>query len=172
MNIKERSNGTEGTIQTFGHGHLTTSDRTVAQAGSSDAYVGDGRIQGNPSETGSVEQSAPALKAEKSATTPVTARPTKSEGFTGFSKAAGVASHPGLMRAHQTGSVSDRDHKVVHGRGSEPKVVMSKPEAAGSTMPTVAKLSHGYADLGKDISTGGPVVARPNPGPNIGMRSR
>jgi hypothetical protein len=166
MNIKDRSNGTEGSIQSFGAKHLITSDRTVAQAGSKDGYCGDGRqCDAQPAEfQGSVNQTAPAVKAEKSATSPITARPTKTEGFTGVRKAAGVASHPGLMRAHQTGSVSHEDHKTVHGRGTEPVKTMSKSESAGSTMPTVAKLQNGYADLGKPPVEAGPVTARPTSG--------
>jgi hypothetical protein len=108
-----------------------------------------------------VNQTAPALKAEKSATTPVTAKPTKTEGFTGVRKAAGVASHPSLMRAHQTGSVSREDHKAVHDSAS---TAVGNPESKGSLMPPVAKLQNGYADLGKPAIETGPVIARPTGG--------
>lgn len=166
MQVRDRGNGTEGSIQSFGAKHLTTSDLTVAQAGSKDAYRGDGKQCDAQSAEfqGSVNQNAPALKAEKSAATPATARPTKTEGFTGVRKAAGVASHPGLMASHRHGSITHEDHKVVHGRGSEPTEVMSEPESAGSTMPTVAKLQNGYADLGKPPLATGPVTARPTGG--------
>lgn len=170
MNIKERSNGTEGTIQMFGHDHLITSDRTVAQSGSSDAYLAEGSIQGSPSETGSVEQFAPALKAEKSATTPVVARVTKDTGWTNFGKTHGVKSAPLLMAAHRHGSISKDDANAVHGRGSEPQVQMSKPESSGSTMPQTAVLKAGYVENSEVTSpVQQPVIARPSGGL---MRSR
>jgi hypothetical protein len=164
MNIKDRSGSTPGTIQNFGAKHLTTSDRAVAQAGTSDAYIGDGpQCDAQPAEfQGSVNQNAPALKVAKPTTTPIVARPTKTEGFSGVRKAVGVSSHPGLMAAHRHGSISKDDASVVHGRGTEPVKTMSKPESAGSTMPqpVVAKLHRGYAEMGQEVTTG-PVTAHP-----------
>jgi hypothetical protein len=165
MNIKERRNGTEGTIQTFGHGHLITSDRTVAQSGSSDAYLGEGSIQENPPETGSVEQFAPALKAEKSATTPVVARVTKDTGWTNFGKTHGVKSAPQLMAAHRHGSISKDDANAVHGRDTEPQIQMSKPESSGSSMPQTAVLKSGYVENSEVTGpVQQPVIARPSGG--------
>jgi hypothetical protein len=68
------------------------------------------------------------------------------------------------MASHRPGSITHEDHKTVHGRGTEPVKTMSKPESDGSTMPTVAKLQNGYADLGKSPVATGPVIARPTGG--------
>jgi len=95
----------------------------VASPEACTAEVADrGGAEGN----GSQAEGATGL--DKSAATPVIARPDFHLG--GRVMKAAVHSHPGLMRAHQTGSITDTDHKAVH--GAEKCEPLAKP---GSNLP-------------------------------------
>lgn len=147
MKIRDFSNGSEGTIQSFGVGHLTTND-TQAKAGTKEV---------------------PALKSE-SARFPATAVLDKGvvqKNHPGSTH--GVGSHPQLQRASQTGSYDATDHRAIHSgvdltrKTLTKPVVMGSPEAGGSTMPVTVKVQ-GSEVLGESAGASKPVVARLNQG--------
>ena len=154
MQIKDRSNGTEGSIQQLGSHQLTTSDQTVANAGAKTAYVGDGeQCDAQPAEFhGEVSQSAPALD-----------------------KSHGVASAPQLMRAHQSGSISKDDAQAIH-RGVQPTSIVGSPESASTLMPQTKSVTGTAMDtaLGQpavEKSAKTPVIAKVS-GQNHGLPTR
>jgi hypothetical protein len=128
---------------------------------------------------GNGSQAEGATGLDKSAATPVIARPDNLE----FTKSAHVGTHPSLMRAHQTGSYSASDHDAVHGtqkceplskpgsnlpKGGEgvaealdESTVGQSPASEGSTMPNVAKTEIADETLWAEATKGVKKALRP-----------
>jgi hypothetical protein len=141
MKIRDLTNSSfPGAIQRHGCDHLRTSDKAVAEStglisadgptqdsprippnkdftevstieAPGEACTAETADQGGPVGPGTVHQGDPATKSVG----PVTARVRSGE----VVKAAGVTSHPQLMRSHQAGSITHKDHKAVHCGPSE-----------------------------------------------------
>lgn len=173
MIVRDRSNGTEGTIQPhLGGNHLATSD-PAAKAGQASAYIGDGKqanreadipetvpalaipdvalVEGEPKPRiavepchGSVDQNAPALKS---------LNPSQVRYRQGLAKGHGVSTHPELNRAHQMGSITKDNAKDVHNRHEPMSTVAEAPESRGTLMPK---------EDGAETTTMGVALNQPN----------